>query len=218
MSLLLLRERADNLTARQAEILAAAVQAAEELAETIDELLDLTRIEAGQLRLQRERVDLDVLIEQAAHSLRPRFEDAAIRLRIVHETPAILANGDAARLRIVFLNLLDNALKYTPPGGEVQVGLTSSNDKPPRLRIIVSDTGPGVPADFRERIFEKFFRVEHHQEGEGKGAHGAGIGLYLCRQIVEAHGGTIHCESDAHGRGTQFVIDLPLVNCSEPEA
>jgi signal transduction histidine kinase len=208
MNLLLLRERADNLTARQAEILAAAVLAAEELAETIDELLDLTRIEAGQLRLQRERVDLDVLIEQAAHSLRPRFEDAAIRLRIFHETPVIVANGDAARLRIVFLNLLDNALKYTPPGGEVKVRLTSSNDAPPRLRIVVSDSGPGVPAEFRERIFEKFFRVEHHQEGEGKGAHGAGIGLYLCRQIVEAHGGSMHCESGADGGGTQFVIRL----------
>jgi signal transduction histidine kinase len=208
MNLLLLRERADNLTARQTELLAAAVQAAEELAETIDELLDLTRIEAGQLRLQRERVDLDVLVEQAAHSLRPRFQDAAIRLRIVHETPAILPSGDAARLRIVLLNLLDNALKYTPSGGEVAVRLTSSNDTPPRLRIIVSDTGLGVPAEFRERIFEKFFRVEHHQEGEGKGAHGAGIGLYLCRQIVEAHGGSIRCESGADGRGTQFAIQL----------
>jgi signal transduction histidine kinase len=208
MNLLLLRERADNLTARQVEILSAAVQAVEELAGTIDELLDLTRIEAGQLRLQRERVDLDVLIEQAAQSLRPRFEDAAIRLRIIHETPSILANGDAPRLRIVFLNLLDNALKYTPPGGEVEVRLASSNDTPPRLRITVSDTGPGVSDEFRERIFEKFFRVEHHQESEGKGAHGAGIGLYLCRQIVEAHGGSIWCESCADGRGTQFVIQF----------
>lgn len=209
MNLLMLHERANNLTARQTEILIAAVQAVEELAETIDELLDVTRIEAGQLRLQRERVDLDVLIEQAARSVRLRFEDAAVRLRIVHESPAILAHGDAARLRIVLLNLLDNALKYTPAGGEVEVGVGSAKATPPRLRITVTDTGPGIPMDFRERIFGKFFRVEHQQEGETKGVRGAGIGLYLCRQIVEAHGGAIRCESGANGRGTRFVIDLP---------
>jgi NtrC-family two-component system sensor histidine kinase KinB len=210
MNLLLLRERADNLTARQAEILAAAVQAAKELTGTIDELLDLTRIEAGQLRLQREQVDLAVLIEQAASSLRPRFEDAGIHLRIIRDVPATLAHGDPARLRIVFLNLLDNALKYTPSGGEVGVHLSSSNEKPPLLRIVVTDTGPGVPKAFQERIFEKFFRVEQHQEGDGSGARGAGIGLYLCRQIVAAHGGTIRCETGEVGRGARFVIQLEL--------
>jgi NtrC-family two-component system sensor histidine kinase KinB len=212
MNLLLLRERAENLTARQNEILAAAVQAAEELAGSIDELLDLTRIEAGQLRLQRERVDLRVVIEQAARSLHPRFEDAGIRLRIVHDAPVLSLHGDAARLRIVFLNLLDNALKYTPPAGEVEARLASSDDIPPRLRIIVTDTGPGVPAMFRERIFEKFFRVEHHQEGEANGARGAGIGLYLCRQIVEAHGGSIRCQPGKDGHGTQLVIELPAAS------
>jgi signal transduction histidine kinase len=208
MNLLLLRERADNLTAQQSEILAAAVDAVEELAGTIDELLDLTRIEAGQLRLQREQVDLAVVIEQAVRSLRPRFEDAAVHLRIVHEVPTAVVRGDAARLRIVLANLLDNALKYTPAGGEVQVCLTSSQDTLPRLRMSVTDTGPGVPVEFRERIFEKFFRVEHHQESDANGVRGAGIGLYLCRQIIEAHGGSIHCEANEDGRGTRFVIDL----------
>lgn len=209
MNLLLLGERADNLTDRQNELLAATVKAAEELAGTIDELLDLTRIEAGQLRLQRECVDVDVLIEHVANSLRARFEDSAIRLRIVHEGSAVLSHGDAARLRIVFLNLLDNALKYTPSGGEVEVRLVPS-DTPPRLRIVVTDTGPGVPAAFHERIFEKFFRVEHHLEGEAKGVRGAGIGLYLCRQIVEAHGGSIRCEKGNDNCGSCFLIDLPL--------
>ncbi len=207
MDLLLLRERADNLTARQTELLAATVLAAEELAETIEELLDLTRIEAGQLRLQRERVDLDALVEQAANSLRPRFEDSRVRLRIVHESPATLL-GDAARLQIVFLNLLDNALKYTPSGGEVEVRLASMNGSPPSLRVVVTDTGQGVPEAFQERIFEKFFRVEHHQGGEAKCVRGAGIGLYLCRQIVEAHGGSIHCETGVDGRGTRFILQF----------
>jgi NtrC-family two-component system sensor histidine kinase KinB len=218
MNLLLLRERGENLTPQQSEILTAALQAAEELASTIEELLDLTRIEAGQLRLQREHVDLDALVEQAAQALRPRFEDAAIRLHIVHEAPSALVRGDAARLRIVLVNLLDNALKYTPTGGEVEVRLSSPGDMPVRLRIVVADTGLGVPAAYHERIFEKFFRVEHHRDEQAQGVRGAGIGLYLCRQIVEAHGGSIRCEAGEDGRGTRFLIDLPTQNPSEPEA
>lgn len=124
MNLLLLQERADNLTSRQGEILAAAVHGLDELAATVDELLDLTRIEAGQLRLQMDRVDLDALARQTLQSLRPRFEDAEVRLSLVNDAPGAAVRGDAARLRIVFVNLLVNALKYTPRGGEVGVRLT----------------------------------------------------------------------------------------------
>jgi NtrC-family two-component system sensor histidine kinase KinB len=215
MSLLLLREGSGDLTARQGEILAAGVGAAEELAGTIDELLDLTRIEAGQLRLQRDRVDLGALIEQATGALRPRFEDAAIRLNVIHDdAPRAVVRGDGARLRIVFANLLDNALKYTPAGGEVVVHLSSpqnaaANDQH-LLQIAVTDTGPGVPAEHRQRVFEKFFRVEHHRGEEAEGVRGAGIGLYLCRQIIEAHGGSIRCEPGGGECGTQIIIQLEI--------
>jgi NtrC-family two-component system sensor histidine kinase KinB len=211
MNLLLLRERAENLTPRQVEILSAAISAGEELAGTIDELLDLTRIEAGQLRLQREPVDLDALTEQVARSLRPRFEDAAIGLHVLHDAPAPVVLGDAARLRIVFNNLLDNALKYTPSGGEVALRLASAlNGKTGGrqvLQISVTDSGPGIPPEYRERVFEKFFRVEHHENSSAEGVRGVGIGLYLCRQIIEAHGGSIRCEVDAAG-GTWIAIHL----------
>lgn len=221
MNLLLLRERGDNLTPRQTAILAAAVESTEELASTIDELLDLTRIEAGQLRLQREHVDLDALIEQAARSLRPRFEDAGIHLRIVHEAPSALVQGDAARLRIVLVNLLDNALKYTPPGGEVEARVSAPPSTAPQgtsqVTIRISDTGQGVPALYRERIFEKFFRVEHHRDEQAQGVRGAGIGLYLCRQIIEAHGGSIRCDAGEDSRGTRLIIQLEIDNGrSEP--
>jgi NtrC-family two-component system sensor histidine kinase KinB len=215
MNLLLLQERADDLTARQREILAAAVGGAEELAGTIDELLDLTRIEAGQLRLQRERVDMDALAEQAAAALRPRFEDADVRLRVVHDAPAAAVRGDAARLRIVFANLLDNALKYTPPGGEVSVRLAPAPGAA-RLQLSVTDTGPGVPPEHRERVFEKFFRVEHDRDGGPEGVRGAGIGLYLCRQIVEAHGGSIRCEAGEGGRGARITILLETEDAAAP--
>ena len=212
MNLLLLQERADMLDARQKEILAAAIRGLEELAATVDELLDLTRIEAGQLRLLEERVDLDALVRQTAQSLRPRFEDAEIRLRLIHGAPAATVRGDAARLRVVLANLLVNALKYTPRGGEVVVHLACPQDAAGAagrfVQIAVTDTGPGVPPEYRERVFEKFFRVEHQRPGGSEGVRGAGIGLYLCRQIIEAHGGSIRLQAGENGRGAHVVIRL----------
>jgi NtrC-family two-component system sensor histidine kinase KinB len=212
MNLLLLAERDDVLTPSQREMLAAALQGCEELGSTIDELLDLTRIEAGQLRLAHDRIDLLPLIDRVVRSLRPRFEDAAISLSVHSDPPSAITQGDAPRLAIVFANLLGNALKYTPCGGSVAVRILSgpsagtNGDRP--LQITVTDTGPGIPPEFRERIFEKFFRVEHHRSGDGKSVRGTGIGLYLCRQIIALHGGTIHCEPGDGGRGTRIVLQL----------
>jgi NtrC-family two-component system sensor histidine kinase KinB len=212
MNLLLLREKSDNLTAQQLELLAAAVDGGEELAATIDELLDLTRIEAGQLQLAKQAVDLETLVEQVARSLRPRYEDAEVALHVVREAPNAVVEGDPARLRIVFVNLLTNALKYSPRGGEVTVRLASGQNAAAggksRLQITVTDTGPGIPPGLRERVFEKFFRVEDLHPNGPKGVRGTGIGLYLCREIIEAHGGTISCESNSNERGTRIAISL----------
>jgi|GEM_PF-99071 len=214
MNLLLLREQPENLSARQQEILTAAVEGAEELATTIDELLDLTRIEAGQLQLVKQRVDLDTLVEQVAGKLRPRFEDAEIALRVIADAPDPVVRGDPARLRIVFVNLLTNALKYTPRGGDVTVRLASGQNASPAssstLQITVTDTGPGIPAELCARVFEKFFRVEDQRADGSKGVRGTGIGLYLCREIIEAHGGTISCAPGENGHGTQIAIHLDV--------
>lgn len=213
MNLLLLGEGADNLTPRQREILETAAGGCEELGATIDELLDLTRIEAGQLRLAHDRVEVAALIEHAVRALRPRFEDADVTLDVVRDAPSAAVRGDAARLGIVFANILTNALKYTPPGGRVTVRVSSGQNagaggKDP-LQIAVTDTGPGVPEEFRERVFEKFFRVEHHRPGNGPDVRGTGIGLYLCREIIEAHGGSVRCEPGDDDRGTRIAISLP---------
>jgi NtrC-family two-component system sensor histidine kinase KinB len=212
MNLLMLQEKADNLSARQREILTAAVAGGEELATTIDELLDLTRIEAGQLQLARQRVDLDGLVEQVSCTLRPRYQDAEVALRVVRDAPAAIVQGDPARLRIVLVNLLTNALKYTPRGGEVRVRLASGQNAgtrgKPKLQITVTDTGPGIPPELRERVFEKFYRVEDHRPDGPKGVRGTGIGLYLCREIIEAHGGTISCETGENDRGTRIALTL----------
>jgi NtrC-family two-component system sensor histidine kinase KinB len=213
MNLLLLQEKPDNLTTRQREILGVAVAGGEELAATIDELLDLTRIEAGQLQLAKQRVDLNPLVEQVVRTLGPRFQDAEVGLRVVSEAPAAMTQGDPARLKIVLVNLLTNALKYTPRGGDVTVRLASRQNAAvpgkPSMQITVTDTGAGIPPELRERVFEKFYRVEDHRPNGPKGVRGTGIGLYLCRVIVEAHGGTIACAAGDNGRGTRIAINLP---------
>jgi NtrC-family two-component system sensor histidine kinase KinB len=212
MNLLLLGELAATLTSRQREMLDASLGACEELGDTIAELLDMTRIEAGQLRLDLAPVDLALVLQQALRPLRPRFEDAGVRLDVVQDGPAV-ARGDAARLRIVLTNLLTNAVKYSPPGGSVSVCLSpghnvEANDQT-ALQVAVTDQGPGIPTELRERVFEKFFRVEHHHGGGSGSVHGTGIGLYLCREIIKAHGGVIHCQPGEGQSGTRVVLTLP---------
>lgn len=212
INLLLLGEKADNLTPRQQEILSTALLGCQELASTIDELLDLTRIESGQLRIAQDVVDLYAVIDRSIGSLRQRHEDAGITLLVARGCEPALVRGDPARLAMVFSNLLSNSLKYTSQGGAVSISVASrqnaggADDRV--LQIAVTDNGRGIPAQFRARVFDKFFRVEQQLDGQNR-TWGVGIGLYLCQQIVEAHGGTISCEPGENGRGTRFVFSLP---------
>jgi two-component system, NtrC family, sensor histidine kinase KinB len=213
MNLMLLAEKADNLTARQHEILDTAMMGCHQLADTIDELLDLTRIEAGQLQLTQETVNLYAVIDGSIASLRQRYEDAAVTLQLAREFQPAVVQGDPTRLGMVFTNLLSNALKYTPRGGsvliEVTPGQNGTRESTRTLQVMVTDTGPGIPAAFRERVFDKFFRLESHLGNGQTGNWSSGIGLYFCRQIVEAHGGEISCQDGEGGAGTRIVLLLP---------
>ncbi|MBX3466933.1 MAG: HAMP domain-containing protein [Planctomycetes bacterium] len=212
MNLLLLAERRDALDARQQEILDTALTGCEELAETIEELLDLARIEGGQLRLALEPVDLRAVIARATGALRGRFEDAGVALEAAVDHPAPVVRGDPRRLTNVLTNLLSNALKYTPGGGRVvvEVSRRDAGSAPGGLlQIAVTDTGRGIPQDLRERVFEKFFRVEHVRPDVTRSVPGAGLGLYLCRQVVAAHGGSIHAEAGPGDVGTRVAVSLP---------
>jgi NtrC-family two-component system sensor histidine kinase KinB len=212
MNLLMLREEGAALHERQRLMLTSALAAADELGKTIDELLDLTRADAGQLRLVTERLDLCRLVDEAVRQCSSRFEESGVRLEVRQEVHSAFCQGDAVRLLLVLNNVLANALKYSPAGEVVRVVVsrqnTVSGDRSV-LHLAVTDAGPGVPAEFRERVFEKFFRVEHHRRVDAKERKGTGIGLYLCKHIVTAHGGHIWCEAGEHGVGTRLALTLP---------
>ena len=214
MTLLMLQETSDLLPARQRELVATSLIGVEQLTETVHEFLDLTRIEAGQLRLNLEPVHVAGLLTDVVRRAQRQAEAQMVHLRMSVESNLPTVFGDARRLRGVFDNIVSNALKYTPSGGDILVsaGSWSTNGGTPAglVQISVADTGPGVPTGFRSRIFDKFFRVEHQQSEGRPHARGAGIGLYMCRQIVELHEGHIECAAGELGRGTCITVDLPV--------
>jgi NtrC-family two-component system sensor histidine kinase KinB len=215
MTLLMLQEDGAALGPRQRDLLATSLLGVDQLTATVDEFLDLTRIEAGQLRLACDSVDVASLLGSAVRPVKLTCQEAGVELalEIAQGTPDRIW-ADAARLGVVLSNILGNAVKYTPEGGRVTVRACSMDGGAAlagaALDITVTDTGPGVPDEYRERIFEKFFRVEHHRGGDEEGVRGSGIGLYLSRQIVQEHGGRIMCESGDGGRGTRIDIALPV--------
>ena len=172
----------------------------------------MARIEAGQLRLDFAPVDLNAILDSALRLLQARIDDAEVRLEVRREARPAIVRGDPTRLRTVMTNLLANALKYSPRGGRVLVEILSrpgaGADGAATLQFAVTDAGPGVPEPYRERIFEKFFRVEHHLDRASEGVRGTGIGLYLCREVIKAHGGSIWCEPAEGGAGTVVAFRL----------
>ncbi|WP_394840046.1 ATP-binding protein [Pendulispora rubella] len=206
MTLLMLEERAGRLDETNRELVLTALMGVEQLAGTVAEFLDLTRIEAGELRLQSEQLDLGLVLRQTLAAIQPRADESnrGIRLHLPTDTAPLALHGDLARLTVVFSNILQNALKYTPSGSAIDVGVARADEK---LRVTIADRGPGVPEEFRERIFDKFFRVEHYRLGSD--VHGSGIGLYIAREIIHAHGGSIACEPVSDGPGACIVVTLP---------
>jgi NtrC-family two-component system sensor histidine kinase KinB len=211
MTLLMLNEDAQALSRRQMQLVDTAMVGAEQLTETVSEYLDLTRLEAGQLRLSWDRVDVVALATQAVRRAQAASGVSGARIVLSTDGDIPIIWADASRLRLVLNNLLSNAVKYTPAGGivEVRVNGVERKGKASGVRLAVEDDGPGVPPEFRRRIFEKFFRVEHQRLEGDRGLRGSGIGLHLAREIVEHHGGRIECTSSDELRGTRMVIDLP---------
>ena len=221
MTLLMLQEGASALPDRHRELVATSLIGVEQLSETVHEFLDLTRIEAGELRLGLEPVPIAALLADALRRIEGRAESQNVCVRAITDAALPLISADSVRLRAVFDNILSNALKYTPAGGTITVHarvLAPVNDPvPDTIAVEICDSGPGIPAAFRSRVFEKFFRLEHHQDDSRSGARGAGLGLYMCRHIVELHGGEIECDAGPGDRGTCIRVTLPARSAA-PEA
>ena len=171
----------------------------------VQDLEALSRAEAGQLLLEREPVEPATFIGDAATRLRPQYRDkgVALALQIPAPIPAVLA--DKWRMTQVMMNLLGNALQYTPAGGQVTV---SANADGERLVVRVADTGMGIEAEDLPHLFERFYRVDKSRSRAGGGS---GIGLTIVRHLVEAHGGRVWAESAGLGEGSTFTFTLPLV-------
>lgn len=182
-------------------ILKSALEEIDRIARLVEGLLLLARADAGVLRMDRRTVDLAQLVEEVYGQARILAEARSLKLGIGPVEP-ISALGDYAHLRRLLLNLLDNAVKYTPPDGQVKISLQSSGGW---ASIRVEDTGMGISPEDQSRIFQRFYRsAEARSRGEG----GAGLGLCIARSIAEAHGGRIEVESTT-GRGSTFTVLLP---------
>ena len=177
----------------------------------VEDLLELARAETGQMRLRLEPLDLGVVAAGIAGTFEPRARQADVRLEIALPERPVVIDGDRDRLAQVFVNLIDNALRHTPKGGEVLVTL-GANDQ--RAMLEVSDTGIGIPYNDLPHLFERFYVVERSR---ARGSGGTGLGLSIVKQIVEAHRGRVFADSE-FGYGATFTIALPLARSGRPRA
>jgi signal transduction histidine kinase len=196
---LLLEERVGSLNTKQTELLMAARDDADRLQKIIEDLLDMGRLESGRVKLDLQSEPSERLVSDAVTPLETAFHDKGLTLEVdvPVETPPVLA--DPARIGHVFSNLLTNALKYTPPGGHVRI---SAEPLDRFVRFVVEDTGVGIPQEYLARIFERFYRIPREDQ-----ASGAGLGLAIAKEIVDAHGGTISVESIPN-TGSKFSFTL----------
>ncbi|XXX81837.1 ATP-binding protein [Sorangium sp. So ce134] len=170
----------------------------------IEDLLDVSRIVTGKLRISVSIVDLGEILSSALDNVRPAADAKRIALTLHIDDSARRTAGDPARLQQVAWNLLSNAVKFTPEGGKVDVWIERAGGQG---RIVVRDTGQGIARDFLPHVFERF---RQEDTGTTRKHGGLGLGLSLVRYLVEAHGGTVTADSDGEGRGATFIVTLPF--------
>jgi two-component system sensor histidine kinase ResE len=168
------------------------------------DLLDLARLESGIADLKMTKVDMTALLQNIVEKFTPRAQQANVNLQLnnVERLPALVGDGD--RLAQVFTNLVDNALKFTPEGGQVTL---SAKNVGAEMELSVTDTGLGVPKEALPRLFDRFYQVDESRTGGAH--HSTGLGLAIVKEIVQAHGGRIGVRSQV-GQGTTFTINLPF--------
>lgn len=177
---------------------------ADRLQRLVQDLQELSRAEASQLKLNIQPTSAIDIVKAAMDALYPQFEEENVKLRTALPADAPMVRADPDRVRQVLINLLGNALQYTPSSGEVTVRLAREGTW---LRFSVEDTGIGLASQDLERVFQRFYRVD---KSRARSSGGSGIGLTISRHIIEAHGGRIWAESAGLGRGSTFCFTLPL--------
>jgi signal transduction histidine kinase len=203
---LLLEELVGPLTPKQVELLLAARQDADRILTMINDLLDLTRIEQGRVKLDLEPVPPAQLVHEAVARAQAQAGSRGVSLSASHvaDTPAVMVDRD--RIEHVFDNLLVNAIQHTARGGAIDVAVDADSF---RARFLVRDNGEGIPPEHLARVFDKFYRIPTTRHSGG-----AGLGLAIVREIVSAHGGSIDVSSEP-GKGTSFAFTLPLASATD---
>jgi signal transduction histidine kinase len=196
-----------ELPAEAADMVALAVENTDRLVRLVNDILDIERMDAGHLPLERAPVGVGELVRQSAQALQATAEDAGVRLRVDIEELEVCADGD--RIVQTLVNLLGNAIKFSPPGSTVTVAVGRDEGC---ARFSVTDSGRGIPAEQLDSIFERFNQVDASDTRE-KG--GSGLGLAIAHGIVESHGGHLWAES-APGEGSSFRFTLPLAGANAP--
>lgn len=189
----------DQLTAKQNHILEMGDKTIDRLNRLVTDLLDLSKIETGKMQLNRDKVDIASLIEEILlpYDVELSKKNITLEKNISPDSGSLVADQD--KISQVFINLINNAIKYTQSGGTVAINVIASENE---LRCEISDNGPGIPADEREKIFDKFERVTAEKQ------EGTGLGLAIAKDIVDLHKGKMWVESEM-GKGSTFIFTLP---------
>ncbi|MBI2820439.1 MAG: PAS domain-containing protein [Acidobacteria bacterium] len=197
---LLLGGYAGELPTEAVELLGISLTAVDRLVRLINDLLDISKIESGKMQLQLDRLDIGDCIGKSMRSLRALAEAHRVSIRSEQSENLPRVLGDRDRLEQVITNLLSNALKYTPQESEVSILAHRADNA---VRVSVCDQGPGIPPDQLEKVFDRFCQLAGAKQGSG-------LGLTICRALIEQHGGKIWAESEL-GRGSRFHFELPAV-------
>ena len=197
--------KAGAINDRQRNSLARVQRQSKRLAALINDLLDISRIESGRIQMEQEPISLLEIVTQRIEEIRPQADEKSIRLDLTAPESVPTIFGDEARMGQVFTNLIGNAIKFTPNNGEVSIKVRVDGSL---LHVEVIDTGPGIPAEERQKVFDKFYQlsdISTRQQG------GSGLGLSITKSIVEAHGGKLWIDDGNQGKGSNFQFVLPLV-------
>jgi signal transduction histidine kinase len=195
-----LENMVDGIEPAEPRTLEAALRQVERLGALVEQLLDLSKLESGAVPLDRERVPVRALLDDVVGEWRPQAEARGLRVAVVVNPESLVVDADHARMQQVLRNLVANAVRHSPDGGRLILKATAGGRQ---VELEVIDEGPGIAADERGRVFERFYRADAARSGGG-----AGLGLAIARWIVELHGGAIHAE-DAEPHGCRMVVELP---------